>query len=165
MRASISDNPEIIKLCKKRRNYVVNLRRKVKTEYFQLYVPHGASSIKKWCVSDKLSDGPFVNATRKNENHLSIIKIKSSVETTQLFDFNFVNNDGISKIINSLNPTKTTSVAVPTKIVKLANKQICKDLTNCINERIKKDKLPNEREIGDITMCSYKSSRKMAKVS
>ena len=114
---------------------------------------------------DKLSDGPFVNAIRKNENHPSIIKIKSSVETTQLFDFNFVNNDGISKIINSLVPTKTTSVAVPTKMVKLANKQICKDLTNCINECIKKDKLPNEREIGDITMCSYKSSRKMAKVS
>ena len=54
-----------------------------------------------------------MNAIRKYENHLSIIKIKSSPETTQLFDFNFVNTDGISKIINSLDPTKKTSGAKP----------------------------------------------------
>ena len=90
-------------------------------------------NIKKWCILDKLSDDPLVNATQKYENHPSIIKIKSSVETTQLFDFNFVGSDGISKIINSLDPTKKTSGAIPTKIVKLANKQICKDLANYIN--------------------------------
>ena len=43
-RANISNNPEIIKLYKKQRNYVVNLSRKVKTEYFQNHMPHGASS-------------------------------------------------------------------------------------------------------------------------
>ena len=57
-------------------------------------------NIKKWCISDKLPDEPLVNAIRKYETHPSIIKIKSSVETTQLFDFNFVNSDDISKIIN-----------------------------------------------------------------
>ena len=135
-RADISNNPEIIKLYKKQRNYVVNLSRKVKTEYFQKHMPHGASSknfwkfcnpffsnkttnlvekgevvsknediathcnnyfnditkglnIKKWSISDKSSDDPLVNAIRKYENHPSIIKIKSSVETRQLFDFNF----------------------------------------------------------------------------
>ena len=77
-----------------------------------------------------------MNAIRKYENHLSIIK--SSVETTQLFDLNFVNCDEICKIINSLDPTKKTSGAILTKIVKLANKQICKDLANCINECIMK---------------------------
>ena len=74
-----------------------------------------ARNIKKWCISDKLSDDPLVNVIRKYENHPSIIKIKSSVETTQLFDH-------ISKIINSLDPTKKTNGAIPTKIVKLANK-------------------------------------------
>ena len=105
----------MIKLYKKQRNYVVNLSRKVKKEYFQKHMPHGASSkifwkfcksffsnkttnfddkiilvekgeviskneeitthfkynvnditkglnIKKWCISDKSSDDPFVNA-------------------------------------------------------------------------------------------------------
>ena len=33
-------------------------------------------------------------------------------------------------ITNSLDPTKKTSGAIPTKIVKLTNKQICKDLEN-----------------------------------
>ena len=184
-RAIISNNPEIIKLYKKQGNYVVNLSRKVKTEYFPKHMPHGASSeiflkfckpffsnkttnfddkiilvekvevvskneeiathfnnyfnditkglnIKKWCISDKSSDDPLVNAIRKYENHPGIIKIKSSVETKQLFDFNFVSSDDISKIINSLDPTKKTSGAIPTKIVKLANKQICKDLANCV---------------------------------
>ena len=50
------------------------------------------------------------------------MKIKSSIETTQLFDFNFVSSDGISKIINSMDSTKKTSGGIPIKIVKLANK-------------------------------------------
>ena len=85
-RANISNNPEIIKLYKKQRNYVVNLSRKVKKKYFQKHMPHGSSltifgnfanhcfqmkqqiltikfnditkglNIQKWCISDKLSD-------------------------------------------------------------------------------------------------------------
>ena len=37
-------------------------------------------NIKKWCVSDKLSNDSLVNAIRKYENHPSIIEIKSPVE-------------------------------------------------------------------------------------
>ena len=33
-------------------------------------------SIKKWCISDKLSADPLANAIRKCENHLSIVKMK-----------------------------------------------------------------------------------------
>ena len=203
-RANVSNNPEIIKLYKKQRNYVVNLSRKVKKEYFQKHMPHGASSknfwkfskpffsnkannfgdkiilvekgevvyknekiathfnnyfnditerlnIEKWSISDKLSDDPLVNVIRKYENHPNIIKIKSSVETTQLFDFNFVSSNDISKIINSMNSTKKTSGANPIKIVKLANKKICRDLANCINECIQQNKFPNELKIADIT--------------
>ena len=98
-----------------------------------------------------MSDDPVVNAIRKYENHPSIIKIKSSVETTQLFDFNFVSSDDTSKNINSMDSTKKTSGAIPIKIVKLANKKICKDLVNCINECIKQNKFPNELKIADIT--------------
>ena len=65
------------------------------------------------------------------------MKIKSSVETTQLFDFNFVSSDDISKIIYLMDSTKKMNGAIPTKIVKLVNKKICKDLTNSIHECIK----------------------------
>ena len=71
-----------------------------------------------------------MNAIRKYENHPSIIKIKSSLKTTQLFVFNFGNSDDISKIINSLDPVKKTSGAILTKIIKIANKEICKDMAN-----------------------------------
>ena len=74
-----------------------------------------------------------MNGIRKYENHSSISNIKSSVEIT-LFDFNFVNSDDISKIINLLDSTQRTSGAIPTKIVKLANKQICKDLADRLHQ-------------------------------
>ena len=86
-----------------------------------------------------------------NMKIIQTIKIKSSAEITQVFDFNFVSRDDISKIINSLDPTKKISGAIPTKIIKLANKKICKDLANCINERIKQNKFRNELKIADIT--------------
>ena len=69
-------------------------------------------NFKKWCISSKLCHDSLLNAIRKYENHLSMIKIKSTIRTTQLFDFNFVSNDDISKIINSLFPTKKTSGAI-----------------------------------------------------
>ena len=99
----------------------------------------------------KWSDDPTVSDIQKYENHPSITKSKSSVETIQLFDLNFVSSDDISKIINLLNPNERTSGAIPAKIVKLANKKICKDLKNCINLCIKQKKVPNELKIADIT--------------
>ena len=50
-----------------------------------------------------------------------------------------------------LDPTTKTRVAIPTKIVKLVDKQIFKDLANCINEYIKQNKFPNELKIAHVT--------------
>ena len=69
--------------------------------------------------------------------HPSILKLVFK-EIWLLFDFNFVSSDDISKIIYSLDSTKKTSGAIPTKTVQLANKKVFKDLANCINESIKK---------------------------
>ena len=68
-----------------------------------------------------MSDDRLVNAIQKYENHPSVIKIKSFVEKTQLFDF------------------KKTSGAITIKIVKLANKQVDGNLKNCINDCIKQN--------------------------
>ena len=83
--------------------------------------------------------------------HHSILKIKSVFTSIRLFDFNFVSSDGISKIITSLDSTKKTTGVISTKIVKLINKEICKDLVNRINESIKKNGFPNELKAADIT--------------
>ena len=50
-----------------------------------------------------------------------------------------------------MDSTKKTSSAIPIKIVKLANKKICKDLAHCMNECIKQNQFPNELKIADIT--------------
>ena len=80
-------------------------------------------NIEKWCTINRLHNEPIVNTIEKYKNHVSIIKIKLS------FDFVSINN--ISKFINPWDITKKTSGAVSTKIMKLANKQICKGLANC----------------------------------
>ena len=69
--------------------------------------------------------------------HPSILKSVFK-EIWLLFDFNFVSSDDISKIISSLDSTKKTSGAIPTKTVQLANKKVFKDLSNCINDSIKR---------------------------
>ena len=76
--------------------------------------------------------------------YTTILKIKPVFTSIRLFGFNFVSTADISEIITPLDSTKKTSGVIPTKIVKLANKETCKDLAHCINESIKKNEFPNE---------------------
>ena len=85
-----------------------------------------------------------------------LLKIKSVFTSIRLSDFNFVSSDDISKIITSLDSTKKTSGVILTKIVKVTNKEICKDLANCINESIKKNEFPNELKAAGITSAFKK---------
>ena len=66
-------------------------------------------------------------------------------------DFNFVSSDDISKIITKSYSTKKTSRFIPAKVGKLANKEICKDLANCLEDSIEKKKFPNDLKVADIT--------------
>ena len=89
-------------------------------------------------------EDPLVNAIGKYQIHPSILKIKSVFTSVRLFGFSFVSSDDISKIITSLDSTKKTSRVFPRKLVKLAIKEICKDLASFIDEAIKKNKFPND---------------------
>ena len=62
--------------------------------------------------------------------HPSILKIKSVIISVRLFHFNFVTSGAISKIITSQDSTKKASGVIPAKIVKVPNREICKDLAN-----------------------------------
>ena len=108
-------------------------------------------NIERGSISNLPCKDPLVNAIRKYEIHPSILKIKSVFKAIRPFDYSFVSSDDISKIITSLDSTKKTSGVILTKIVKFANKEICKDLANCINESIKKNELPDEIKAEDIT--------------
>ena len=73
-RANVSNNREIIELYKKQRNYVVNLRRKDKTDYFQNYMPHDTSSkiFLKFCK-------PFFSNKTTNFNNEIILMEKGEI--------------------------------------------------------------------------------------
>ena len=78
--------------------------------------------------------------------------MKSVSKSIRLFDFiSFGSSDETSRIIISLDSTKKTSGVISTKIVILANKKMCNDLANCIKESVKKNELPNELKVADIT--------------
>ena len=71
----------------------------------------------------------------------------------------------ISKIITSSDLTKKTSGVVPTKIVKLANKGICKDLVNCISEsKEQKNEWPNDLKHQKLHLCLKGGSTKQRKL-
>ena len=108
-------------------------------------------NIERWLISNLPCKDSLVNTVRKYQVHPSILKIKSLFQSITLFDFNFVSSDDISKTITSLDSTKKTSGVIQTKIIKLANKEICKDIAKYIYESIKKNEFPNELKAADIT--------------
>ena len=73
---------------------------------------------------------------RQNNKEEKVEKVSENEDVANHFnnDFNFVNSD----------PTKKTNCAIPTKIVKLGNKQMYYDLVNCINACINQSKFPNQ---------------------
>ena len=101
-------------------------------------------NIEGWLTSNLPCKDPLFNAIRKYEMYPSILKIKSVFKSIRLIDFSFVSSDDISKIVTSLDSTNKTSSVIPTKIVQFTNKEIFKDLANCINESIKRNEFPNE---------------------
>ena len=94
---NISNNPEIIKLYKKQRNYVVNLSRKVKTEYFQNYMSQGASSKIFW----KFYKPFFSNKTTNFTDKIILVEKGEVVSKNEEIATHFNNyfND-ISKRVN-----------------------------------------------------------------
>ena len=67
-RENIPNNPQIMKLYKKQRKYVLNLIRKVKIEYLQKHMPDGASTKNFWIFCT-----PFFTNKTTNFNHKLIL--------------------------------------------------------------------------------------------
>ena len=103
-RANISNNPEIIKLYKKQRNYVVNLSRKVKTEYFQKHMSRGASSKNFW----KFCKPFFSNKTTNFDDKIILVEkggaVSKNDEKATCFNNHF--NNCFSDLTKGLNIKK-----------------------------------------------------------
>ena len=74
-------------------------------------------NIDRWQCSNLPCKDPLVNAIRKYEMDLSILKIKSVFTSISLLDFNFLSSDEISKIITSSGLTKRLLVFFQEKLL------------------------------------------------
>ena len=96
-RANISNNPEMIKLYKKQKNYVVNLHRKVKTCYFQKHMPHSASSKNFW----KFCKPFFSNKITNSDDKIILVEKGEVVSKNKEIAIQFNNYfNGITKGLN-----------------------------------------------------------------
>ena len=98
------------------------------------------------------------NAIRKYYVHssiikISIIKIKSSLRSARIFDFNFVVSDEISKIITSLELIKRVLVLLfQQKILNSKQRNFWRfSKLTAIRECIKRNEFSNELKAADIT--------------
>ena len=75
-------------------------------------------------------------AIAKYNNHPSIITIKQNISINQKFEFSHVYPWEVMKFVEILDPCKSTSGDIPTKIIKMAKESVCPYLTDCINAAI-----------------------------
>ena len=109
-------------------------------------------TVERWQCLYLPCEDSLANAIRKYEMRPSILKIKSVFTSKRPFDFSIVSSDAVSKTIISLDSTKKASGINPKKnFKKQRDKEICRDLANCINESIKKNEFPNKLKARDIT--------------
>ena len=84
---NVTNNPEIIKLYKNQRNYVVNLSRKVKKEYFQKHMPLGASFKNFW----KFGKPFFSNKTNNFDDKIILVEKREVVSKNEKIKTHFSN--------------------------------------------------------------------------
>ena len=92
---------------------------------------------------------------KKFNDHPSIVNIKS-LDLTEEFNFPLVEPEEVYNVINELNATKSTSGAIPTKILHLTARHICIPLTDCVNNIIFDGLFLHELKLSDVVPV-YKS--------
>ena len=81
--------------------------------------------------------------------HPSVIQIKEKTND-DAFSFRHVLPWETYRAILSVNQNKSTSGAIPTKVLRSLAKEICIPLTDCINSAILNGKFPSELKMADV---------------
>lgn len=86
----------------------------------------------------------------KYSDHPSIIKIKQSVQRNSTFSFSHIHPWDTYQVIMGLNPSKSTSGSIPTKILQQVAKECSVPLTDCLNNCINDHIFPSELKLADV---------------
>ena len=87
----------------------------------------------------------------KFSDHPSISIISHEIFDGSTFKFSHVHPWETYQVIMSLNPNKSTSGSIPTKILQSVAKVYCVPLTDCINNCISDGIFPNELKLASVT--------------
>ena len=88
------------------------------------------------CVNDNTDS--VTTAIKRYANHPSIMKIKSHYHTGTRFEFSHILPEKVREKILKLNERKSCSGPIPTNILKNNIDLYCNDITDCINNSIKR---------------------------
>ena len=119
-------------------------------------------NIMKWPEQDPSikTDDFVLNAIRKYSNHPSIIAIKSNVAITgNTFNFEHIVPEEVLKKVKQLDPSKSTSGGIPTKIIKDTIDTCNNKITDCFNASINECSFPNAMKLGDVTPVFKKDDK------
>ena len=98
--------------------------------------------------------------TEQYQNHPVINLIRENIGTTNIFSFDFINPEYISKIINNLDTSKATQQGnIPTKSIKDNKDLFPYFISASFNNVVNKGVFPDELKHADIKQIYKKESR------
>ena len=90
-----------------------------------------------WPLQPNIFYGRMQSIVQTFSNHPSIIKIKQKIKLSKKFSFQYVSEATAWKVVKNMPSDKAAAGEIPVKVLKIS--EICFfELTNCINETIKK---------------------------
>ena len=103
-----------------------------------------------WSSKVKVCDDKVQGIILNSSNHTSILKNKEIFQLNKRFCFQHVSEATVRKVVKTLPSDKVFAGEIPIKILK-ESKFCFPELTNCINESLTNNKLPDTLRFSDIT--------------
>ena len=103
-----------------------------------------------WSSKVSVTDDKVQGIILNFSNHPSILKINEKFQLNQRFSFQHVSEATVRIVLKNLPSDKASAGGIPIKILK-ESKFCCPKPTNCINESLTNNKLPDTLKLSNLT--------------
>ena len=111
---------------------------------------HDSLNLFSWSSKVNFSDDKVKGIILNFSNHPSILIIKEKFQLNKIFSFQHISEDTVRNALKNLPSDKASAGEIPIKILK-KSKFCFPEITNCINESLTSNKLPDTSKPFDIT--------------
>jgi exonuclease III len=109
------------------------------------------------CLDADIDDIELI--LKEYSNHPSIKLISRSTDSSKLFSFANVTPDQVHRVILDLDPKKSVSGPIPSKIVRMVADIISSPIAQCLNSAIKFSTFPQSLKLADISPIFKKGDK------